>query len=114
MPAAATITRSPTRRGEDAKPHKHARFSLTYTVVLLIAAIPAAAGVDPLRLTNVSMAATAASLPVTILPMLVLMNDGDLLQRHTNGWLANAALGLLAALSIVLLVVALPLQLLGG
>mgnify|MGYP006951305444 CR=1 FL=1 len=71
-------------------------------------------GVDPLRLTNVSMAATAASLPVTILPMLVLMNDGDLLQRHTNGWLANAALGLLAALSIVLLVVALPLQLLGG
>jgi Mn2+/Fe2+ NRAMP family transporter len=100
--------------GEDAKPHKHARFSLTYTVVLAIAAIPTAAGVDPLRLTNQSMAATAACLPVTILPMLVLMKDGDLLQRHTNGWMANAALGLLAALSIVLLVVALPLQLLGG
>lgn len=100
--------------GEDAHPSKHARFSLTYTVVLAIAAVPIILGADPLRLTNVSMAATAASLPVTIVPMLVLMNDGDLLQRHTNGWLANTALGLLALLSVVLLVVALPLQLLGG
>ena len=83
-------------------------------MVLAIAAIPVTLGADPLALTNVSMAATAASLPVTIVPMLVLMNDGDLLQRYTNGWLANTALGLLALLSVVLLLVALPLQILGG
>ena len=100
--------------GEDAHPRNHARFNLTYTVVLAIAAIPVTLGADPLALTNVSMAATAASLPVTIVPMLVLMNDGDLLQRYTNGWLANTALGLLALLSVVLLLVALPLQILGG
>jgi hypothetical protein len=34
--------------------------------------------------------------------------------RYTNGWVANAALLLLALLSIALFAAALPLQLLGG
>ena len=42
------------------------------------------------------------------------MNDGDILLTHTNGWLSNSALVIIALLSIVLLVAALPLQLLGG
>ena len=99
---------------EDAHPRKHARFSLSYTVVLLLAALPILLNTDPLKLTNISMALTAASLPVTIVPMIVLMNDKDLLQNHRNGWLANTALGAFAVLSLVLLVAALPLQLLGG
>jgi Mn2+/Fe2+ NRAMP family transporter len=100
--------------GEDAHPGRHARFSLGYTAVLLAAALPMALGVDPLKLTNASMALTAASLPVTVTPMLVLMNDGTMLHGHTNRWLGNGALALLAVLSLVLLVVALPLQILGG
>jgi Mn2+/Fe2+ NRAMP family transporter len=69
---------------------------------------------NPLALTNVSMVATAASLPVTVVPLLVLMNDGDILLTHTNGWLSNIALAIIALLSVALLVAALPLQLLGG
>jgi Mn2+/Fe2+ NRAMP family transporter len=99
---------------EDAKPREHARFSLVYSAAMLFAALPAALGVDILKLTNFSMALTSASLPVTVLPMLVLMNDSRYLHRHRNGWLTNAALGAVAILSIVLLVVSLPLQLLGG
>jgi Mn2+/Fe2+ NRAMP family transporter len=99
---------------EDAKPREHARFSLTYTAAIVLAVIPAALGVDVLKLTNFSMALTSASLPVTVLPLLVLMNDRRLLHRHRNGALGNLALGAIAVLSLVLLVVTLPLQFLGG
>ena len=99
---------------ENLKPGKDARFATVYTVLILLAAIPIAVGMNPLALTNVSMVATAASLPVTVIPLLVLMNDGDVLQTHTNGWPSNLALLIIALLSVVLLVAALPLQLLGG
>ena len=99
---------------ENLKPGKDARFTTSYTVVILLAALPIAIGMNPLALTNLSMVATAASLPVTVVPLLILMNDGDILLKHTNGWLSNGALVIIALLSIVLLVAALPLQLLGG
>jgi Mn2+/Fe2+ NRAMP family transporter len=83
-------------------------------VLILLAAVPIAVGMDPLSLTNISMVATAASLPVTVVPLFVLMNDGDVLNRHVNGWPSNLALVVIALLSIVLLVAAIPLQLLGG
>jgi Mn2+/Fe2+ NRAMP family transporter len=99
---------------ENLRPAQDARFSVSYTVLLLLAAVPIALGADPLKLTNLSMVATAASLPVTVIPLVVLMNDGDLLSRHVNGWTSNAALAVIALLSLALLVAALPLQLMGG
>jgi Mn2+/Fe2+ NRAMP family transporter len=99
---------------ENLKPARDARFSTSYSVLILLAALPIAVGMDPLSLTNISMVATAASLPVTVIPLLVLMNDGDLLDAHVNGWPSNLALVVIALLSVVLLVAALPLQLLGG
>ena len=71
-------------------------------------------GIDPLGMTNVAMVITAASLPVTVLPLLVLMNDETLLGEHRNGWISNVALAAIALLSIVLLVAAAPLQILGS
>ena len=99
---------------EDAKPREHARFSVTYTVAIVLAVVPIALGVDVLKLTNFSMALTAASLPVTVLPLLVLMNDPRFLHKHRNGWLGNLAIGAIAVMSLVLLVVTIPLQILGG
>jgi Mn2+/Fe2+ NRAMP family transporter len=102
------------RWSENLKPGQDARFSTSYTVLILFAALPIAVGMDPLRLTTISMVATAASLPVTVIPLFVLMNDGDLLNKNVNGWASNLALVAIALLSTVLLVAALPLQLLGG
>jgi len=99
---------------ENLKPGKDARFSTSYSVLILLAALPIALGADPLSLTNISMVLTAASLPVTVVPLLVLMNDGDILSSHVNGWPSNLALVVMGLLSLVLLVAALPLQLLGG
>ena len=99
---------------ENLPPKKDARFTLAYSVVILLAALFIAAGVDPLGLTTVTMVITAASLPVTIIPLLVLMNDGDVMTTYTNGPAANAALIMLSVVSVVVLVAAIPLQLLGG
>jgi Mn2+/Fe2+ NRAMP family transporter len=99
---------------ENAKPKQNARFSLTYTVTILLAGVVMAAGIDPLKLTNFSMMLTAASLPVTVIPMLVLMNDKALVREHCNRWFSNAALGVLSIVTIVVLLAALPLQILGS
>ena len=100
--------------GESKKPASNARFAVAYTVIIFTAALPMLAGLDPLGVTNVSMVLTAASLPVTVVPLLVLMNDRDVMMRYVNRWWSNVALGAIALLSIVLLVAAIPLQLLGG
>jgi Mn2+/Fe2+ NRAMP family transporter len=87
---------------------------MVYTVLLLAAALPVTLGVDPLALTNVSMTATAASLPITVVPLVVLMNDRDILMNEVNGRASNAALVVIALLSVVIFFAALPLQILGG
>jgi Mn2+/Fe2+ NRAMP family transporter len=99
---------------ENLRPAKDARFSTAYTVLVIAAALPMAAGMDPLALTNISMVATAASLPVTVVPLIVLMNDRDVLVNHVNGWVSNTALVVIALLSVVLFFAAVPLQILGG
>jgi Mn2+/Fe2+ NRAMP family transporter len=99
---------------ENLPPSQDARFATSYTVAIAAAAVPIALGADALALTNLSMTLTAASLPLTVVPLLVLMNDDDVMMKHTNGWLANLALGALALLSLVLFVAALPLQIIGG
>jgi Mn2+/Fe2+ NRAMP family transporter len=99
---------------ENLPPEKDARFSVAYSVILFAASLLIAFGLDPLALTNVAMVATAASLPLTVVPLLVLMNDGDVMATYVNGWGSNVALIVLAIISLVLFVVAVPLQLMGG
>lgn len=100
--------------GEDLDPSKDARFSLTYTLLLIAAALFALLGADPLKLTQVSMALTAASLPVGVLPFLILMNDREYLGEHVNGWLSNGVVLFVSVMAGVLAIVSIPLEFLGG
>jgi Mn2+/Fe2+ NRAMP family transporter len=99
---------------EDEPPRRVARFTLVYLGVLALAGLFTLAGVDPLRLTLVSMSLTVMVLPLVVVPFLVLLNDPRYMREHTNGWLGNAVvvgvtiLGFLMALAVV------PLQLMGG
>jgi Mn2+/Fe2+ NRAMP family transporter len=102
------------RWGKNLKPREAARFSLVYTAALPLAALIIATGIDPLKLTIVSMALTAVSLPVTIVPLLVLMNDPLYLGDRTNGWVSNAAVLIISVVACVVALVAIPLQFLGG
>jgi Mn2+/Fe2+ NRAMP family transporter len=99
---------------ENQPPKKEARFSLTYIVVILLATVIVLTGVDPLKITIMSMALTAATLPLSIIPFLILMNDRNYLEEHTNGWFSNSVVILIVMLAFVLAVVSIPLQILGG
>ena len=96
------------------KPREAPRFTLAWTLLLFAGAIPALAGIDPLKLTMMSMAVTAASLPVTIVPFLVLMNDKQYVKEHGNHPAGNSVVLAIIALACVLALVTIPLQLSGG
>jgi Mn2+/Fe2+ NRAMP family transporter len=102
------------RWGENLRPRDAARFTLVYTLCLPLAGLVIVSGIDPLKLTVFSMALTALSLPVTVVPLLVLMNDPLYLGEHTNGWISNAAVLAVGLLACVVALVAIPLQLLGS
>jgi Mn2+/Fe2+ NRAMP family transporter len=100
--------------GENLKPGQAARFSLVYTIALLLAGLLIFTGINPLKLTIFSMALTALSLPVTVLPLLILMNDSQYLGEHVNHWFANAAVLFVSVVACIVALVAIPLQLMGG
>jgi Mn2+/Fe2+ NRAMP family transporter len=100
--------------GKNVRPREAARFSITYTLALVLATALVVIGLDPLRLTNVTMALSAAVLPLAVGPFIVLMNDRDYVGGHANGRTSNAIVVGVIALACVLALVALPLQLMGS
>ncbi len=100
--------------GMDCTPGKHARFSLTYTVAILIGTMTIAVGVQPVKLTMLTMALNAMALPIVSIPFLLLMNDRRVLGDKANGPLMNTATLLIVATSVVLFVVSLPLVVMGS
>jgi Mn2+/Fe2+ NRAMP family transporter len=100
--------------GENIRPRQAARFALVYTVAILLAGLLILTGIDPLRLTVFSMALTALSLPVTVVPLLIVMNDPEYLGDNVNHWISNAAVLFVSVIACVVALVAIPLQFLGG
>ena len=100
--------------GEDLEPAKDARFVFVYTIIILLAAIPLVFGIDPLKVTIMSMALTAATLPLAIIPFLFLMNDSTYMGKHGNGWIGNTVVAIIIVISFVLAVITIPLQIIGG
>jgi Mn2+/Fe2+ NRAMP family transporter len=99
---------------EDLTPSRDARFSFVYTLIILAAAIPLVFGLDPIKVTMISMALTAAILPLAIVPFLFLMNDPIYLGDHRNGWISNTVVAIIIVISFVLAVISIPLQIIGG
>jgi len=102
------------RWGEDLDPREDARFSLVYTGAILLSSLLILFGIDPLKLTLLTMAVNAAVLPFVAIPFLLLMNDRKLLREHTNGLLSNAVTLCLVVLAFVLAAVSIPLAIVGG
>ena len=99
---------------EDLEPSKDSRFAFTYTIIILLASIPLLLRIDPLKITIMSMALTSATLPLAIVPFLVLMNDSRYLKKHCNGWISNSVVGIVILISFVLAVISIPLEIIGG
>jgi Mn2+/Fe2+ NRAMP family transporter len=99
---------------ENEPAQRDARFSFLYTLVIMLAAIPLVFGVDPMQVTMISMALTAASLPFSIVPFLFLMNDKEFCGDHRNGWFSNTVVAAIIVLAFVLSIISIPLQVMGG
>ena len=99
---------------ENQRPLDEARFSAAYIIAILIGMLPILVGIDPLTLTIFGMALTAATLPVSIVPFLFLMNDYSYVRIYRNGWLSNAVVLVIIGIAFVLAVVSIPLQIFGG
>ena len=99
---------------ENQHPSAEARFSAAYTVTIILAVLSNLVGIDPLKLTIFAMALTAATLPVSIVPFLFLMNDYSYVRIYRNSWFSNAVVIAIIGLAFVIAVVAIPLQIFGG
>jgi Mn2+/Fe2+ NRAMP family transporter len=99
---------------EDMNPSRDARFAFTYTIIILLAAVPLLFGIDPVKVTVISMALTSATLPLAIVPFLFLMNDPVYLGDHRNGWVSNIVVSIVILISFVLAIISIPLEFLGS
>jgi len=100
--------------GEDQRPRDDARFSMVYTLAIAASTIIVVIGIDPLKVTNIAMALSAATLPLLVMPFLIVMNDKVYMKEHTNGWLSNGVVIVITVLAFVLAVIAIPLQIMGS
>ena len=99
---------------ENQRPLDEARFSAAYMLAIALGTLPILVGIDPLTLTIFGMALTAATLPVSIVPFLFLMNDYSYVRVYRNGWFSNAVVLVIIGIAFVLAVVSIPLQIFGG
>ena len=76
--------------GKYVRPRQAARFHLVVMVAILLAALYLMSGVDPVKVTEYSIVLSAAALPLTYFPILVIANDRDYMQERTNGRFLNA------------------------
>ena len=76
--------------GKYVRPDVAARFHLTLAAVTVLATGVLLISVDPILVTEMSVVFSAAALPLTYFPILVVANDPDYMGEHVNGRLANA------------------------
>ena len=99
---------------ENQRPLDEARFSAAYMIAIILGILPSLIGVDPLTLTIFGMALTSATLPVSVVPFLFLMNDYSYVRIYRNGWFSNAVVIVIIGIAFVLAVLSIPLQIFGG
>ncbi|MEA2238507.1 MAG: hypothetical protein QOC81_3231 [Thermoanaerobaculia bacterium] len=100
--------------GENKKPDKEARFSMTYIVMLLLGGALLLTGIDPLKLTVFAMAITAVILPLIVMPFMLLLNDKTYVHEHTNGPIGNTVVVLTLLLASIVAIITIPLEIAGG
>jgi len=100
--------------GENKKPDREARFSMTYSLILLFGGLLLLTGVDPLKLTMFAMAITALILPLVTMPFVFLLNDKAYVHAHTNGPIGNTVVILTILLASIVAIVTIPLEIMGA
>lgn len=96
--------------GKYVRPRDAARFHLVMLVSLVIGTLFLLTGVDPVKVTEYSLVLSAAALPLTYFPILVIANDRDYMGDQCNGRVLNAVAMLFLLFLVVLSIAAVPLM----
>jgi Mn2+/Fe2+ NRAMP family transporter len=76
--------------GKYVRPREAARFHGALVVALLLAIGLVLTAVDPVQVTEYSIVLSAAALPLTYFPILVVANDVEFMGDKKNSWLSNS------------------------
>ena len=100
------------RWGKKERPAVASRFTLSWLIIFVLAALVVMTGYDPVKITEYSVIFSVVALPLTYLPILLVANDRTYMGAHVNGKLANALGVLYFGVILVISVAAIPLMLL--
>jgi manganese transport protein len=95
--------------GKRGRPAQAARFHLVVLLAILGALLFALSGVDPVKVTEYSIVLSAAALPLTYFPILVIANDPAYMGEKTNGRFLNGVATVYLVILCVVAVLAIPL-----
>jgi Mn2+/Fe2+ NRAMP family transporter len=98
------------RWGKFVRPREAARFHLVVLLSIAGAALFALSGVDPVKVTEYSIVLSAAALPLTYFPILVIANDPDYMGTKVNGRVLNTIATLYLLVLLVVAVATIPLM----
>jgi Mn2+/Fe2+ NRAMP family transporter len=76
--------------GKYVRPKEASRFHVVVLLAIAAALLFALTSVDPVKVTEYSIVLSAAALPLTYFPILVVANDPDYMGDHVNGRFGNA------------------------
>lgn len=100
--------------GKYVRPREASRFHVTVLLTILTGVLILCTTVDPVLVTEYSIVLSAAALPLTYLPILVVANDPDYLGEHTNGRFANTVGTVYLGIVLVASLAAIPLMIVTG
>jgi Mn2+/Fe2+ NRAMP family transporter len=96
--------------GKSVKPREAARFHLVVLVAIVVATLAVLTAVDPVKVTEYSIVLSAAALPLTYFPILLVANDPDYMGDLVNKRFGNTLATIYLVLLVVVAVATLPLM----
>jgi Mn2+/Fe2+ NRAMP family transporter len=98
--------------GKFVRPADAPRFHLVILLSVAFGAVLVLTTLDPITITEYSIVLSAAALPLTYFPILVVANDRDYMGDKVNSWFSNALGSLYLLLLVVVAVATIPLMVL--
>jgi Mn2+/Fe2+ NRAMP family transporter len=96
--------------GKYVRPREASRFHVVVLLSVAASVLFAASGVDPVKVTEYSIVLSAAALPLTYFPILVVANDPDYMGDKVNGPVLNAIAFVYLVLLVLVAVATIPLM----
>jgi Mn2+/Fe2+ NRAMP family transporter len=96
--------------GKLVRPREASRFHLVVLASIFVAMVIGVTAVDPIKVTEYSIVLSAAALPLTYFPILVVANDRTYMKEDVNGPIQNAIATFYMVLITIVAVATIPLM----